>query len=258
MYQLEYVSPAGERVDLTPAGRVTSGPFLLPDGVSGLVGQVEDRAITSVNVAGQVLDGVVVSPFTGALTLGLVSSLDDIANKWAWFRSLFPVGRVGKYGTLRVRRGGESWSCHVRASSVLAPPSTNLGVSRVVQDVTVDLVCDDGFWSSRTFTSSGHTEITNAGDLPLWPSVVWSGAGASVTVPSGVSFTLPTPPSGSRVMLLDPHESMAVLDGEVLDRDLWPVPGAVAEGVPDGETRTFSTTGESSLMWQEKVFDPWR
>lgn len=249
MYRLFYVPPGGGKVDLTPEG---DGVFLLPEGVTGLVGQADDTVVSSVLFPGQVFESLVTRPMTGELRFGVRGRRGDLQGLWSDFSRLWSRRREGR---LIVSSPVGSVSTGVRLSAGISPPPSSLKNESYSPGLNVPVVADSGVWSSGLMHGAGAVEVANPGDVALYPSIVWT-AGGQVVLPSDATFMLPTV-EGERRLLLDDSESCAVLNDGALDRDIWPIPGAVAESVPPGESRTFTIPSGARLEWRVSYFDPW-
>lgn len=248
-FELVYTSADGVVLDLFDGSG--GGPFVEVDSLSGLVGEFEDTVVSSPGVPGGRVDfrDRVVAPMTGSFTLVVPSR-----EAWGVVREAFSTH---KYGTLRLTSGGRVSELSVRLRVSLPSPGVRPGVGERVQ---VDLVSDGvggGVWLSRAVSRDSIVTVTNWGDVPLWPEVVWSGAGGRVVLPSGVGFTLPAVVGEHRLPLARVNAGRVFgPDGEV-DRALSREVGAVSEMVPVGESREYQTPEGAVLVWSVGVFDPW-
>lgn len=254
MMFMEYTSPWGDTFPLmtrdVPRIQVDT------DGVQGLVGEAEDVVVKAATSRGQVLDGLMVGEMTGTLVGRVYASdpveCDRLYRRWraAWDRRTAGVLTAG-------RDDGQVFHAKVRASSVMAAPSRD-PLNDIEVAFSMNVVADGGVWFTDEIGGEGSVEITNSGDVDLFPRIRWEGAGGQVRLPSGATFTLPAVTS-ERTLLLDDEESLGVLDATGRkDEALWPLPGAVAEGVPVRATRQYLLPAGATLLWQTAVFDPWR
>lgn len=241
-FRISYVSPREDfRLD---SGR-ESGVFIEVDTLEGFVGVFEDTGVEPVGVPGVVVDfrDRVVSPVEGSFTL-VVSSVED------WWR-VYRAFSTRDYGTLHV---GE-FRLPVRlAESLPFPSAVPVGGARVV----VRLRGDGGVWFAPLSSNTNFVNVTNWGDVPVWPTLVWDGAGGAVTLPSKATFTLP-PVSGEHTLYLDRVRAGEVYDPNgVYDRELTATVDAVSEGVPIGEQREYAIPTGARLAWNVGVFNPWQ
>lgn len=161
-------------------------------------------------------------------------------------RSLLKVGSpFGVVDTL-VRRNGK-----------IPAPVEDPSWDEMVLNLTIPLISDSGVWYLQAKKGSGTVEIFNDGDVPLWGSIRWSGAGGVVRLPSRATFTLP-PASAERVIHLT--KMPTVVDaGGVRDDALWEkLRGVMPEMVPVGETREFAVPAGAQIEYRKGVFDPWQ
>lgn len=253
MMFMEYTSPWGDTFPLLTA----DVPRVQVDatGIQGLVGEAEDSVVTAPTSHGQVLDGLLVGPMTGTLTGRVHASSPEecerLYYRWrsAWDRRKPGVLRAG-------RDDGMVFHTKVRASSVMAAADRD-PLNGIETEFTVQVVADKGLWFGDEVSGEGSVEVTNSGDVAIYPHIRWEGAGGQVTLPSGAVFTLPAV-TGERTLLLDDEESLAVEDAPGhTDYDIWPIDGAVAEGVPVGKTRHYTLPAGATLVWQTATFDPW-
>lgn len=259
VFSVEVFSPSGDRhVDLA---NPRSPVILLDAGIAGLVGSPVVSTASSIGVAGQVITGAVAQPIEGTLSC-LVQALGvrDVSAVMAWFRGVWSNTAESMLIIAHPRFG--RWSLPVRLSGALpAPGGDPADGGDIVFDVP--LIGDGGVWLSDSF-SSQHTEnivtVTNYGDVPVSPRIVWNGAGGEVKLPSGATFTLP-PVSQPRVLSLAWADGLKVtaMDG-VLDREVWvKVRGkALSEQIPVGESGVFQLPDGASLEWRIGVYDPWK
>lgn len=248
-FELVYTSADGVVLDLFDGSG--GGPFVEVDSLSGFVGEFEDTVVSSPGVPGGRVDfrDRVVAPLTGSFTLVVPSR-----EAWGVVREAFSTRR---YGTLRLVSGRRVCELPVRLKVSLPSPGVRPGVGGRVQ---VDLVSDGvggGVWLSRAVSRDSSVTVTNWGDVPVWPEVVWSGAGGRVVLPSGVGFTLPAVVGEHRLPLARVNAGRVFgPDGEV-DRALSREVGAVSEMVPVGESREYQVPDGAVLVWSVGVFDPW-
>lgn len=256
-YEVSYIGPRGKPWELT-SGR-TDGVFMEPGGVQGLVGAGEDVTVSSPFSVGQVLDGVTVGAMDGTLTVTVTktehASLSDV---WAEFRADFSRTAPGTLTITGPRLG--ALSCRVRLAAPLPALDSN-ATGDVIRGVAIPLIADDGLWLTRRWVdTSSRVEVSNPGDVPVCPQIVWQGTGGRVTLPSGAGFTLPQT-SARRVLWLDNAQSCVVTDEDGReDRGLWTrlASQVQPEKVPVGGRRIFELPAGAALRWQVGFFDPWK
>lgn len=237
--ELTYISPAGERFDL-----MRGAVRIEHDTLAGFVGTIEDTPIVFPGVAGQWVD--MRDQRVGAMEGGFTAIVID-PDKWGEFRAAWSH-RL--YGQLILESGGLQWHLAVRLSAPLAAPTFRPTAGA---RIPVALVADRGVWES-TGTGTGTVEITNFGDITVWPSIVWSGSGQRITLPSGATIALPTVTGEHTVSLDRTHGGIVTRAGQLtgISVDL------VSEGVPAGQTRTYKASAGARLEWGIGVLDPWR
>ena len=239
-YSLKYVSPTGAEYEFLDGS--DGGPFVEIDTLAGFVGIFEDTPVQSVGVPGAVVDfrDRVVQQMTGSFTLVVYSR-----EQWEKVRRDFSTR---EYGTL-ILDSGRRFELPVRlAESLPTPGHVPASGSRI----EVSMIADGGVWLSRA-SGEGAVTVTNYGDVPIWPEIVWEGANQSVVLPSGVSFPLPQV-SGEYRLPLDRRASGKATSesaGAVVKTD------AVGEMVPVGATRQYTVTSGTRVEWAVGVFDPW-
>lgn len=229
-------------------------------GVTGLVGSVTDSTASPIGMPGQVVTGQVVDVMRGSLTFHCrADGSRDAGRVQADLRSAFsalksrqneitldsPVGEVHAL----VRLDGKH-------NAVVEDPSWD---DDVVLNVEIPVVGDKGVWWADVPDGADIVTVTNWGDVFLWVEIVWSGPGGVVTLPSEATFILP-PTAETRILSLSRAKSLAVKDIEgnldqVLHRQLRGVP---PEGVPAGESRTFTVPAGALVRYKVGVLDPWR
>lgn len=261
-YELVWESWDGQRWEFTTydwAAGITA------DGIDGLMTDPDDVVSTAVGELGQVLTAQGAPPMSGSLRFAVRGDQSRSADEvWSDLRRSF---HHRHYGTL-ILRGAllGSLSCQLRRDGVIAAPSVDPSSEDVILNVQVPLISDDAVWWTLPEVEGGGNSpssvtVTNSGDTVVWPSIVWSGRGGQVTMPSGAVFTLPPAPGGQvRRMDLSVWESNAVWDEDGnLDRSLWGmVRGAPSEPVPEGQERTYTVPAGAAVESTMGVFDPWR
>lgn len=248
MYELSYIAPnGGERFDMFYG---QDGPYIVLDSISGLVGEFQDSPVQSVGAPGSRVDfrDRVVAPMTGSFTLVVLGG-----EQWVRVRRAFSSRQ---YGQLILQTEWNRFSLPVRLAQSLPTPG---GAPKRGSTINVSLVSDGeygGVWSSEHASSDNSVTVTNLGDVPIWPEIIWEGAGGQVTLPSGAAFTLPRV-SGRHVLSLARHNSGRVVNNSGFSRELTKKIGAVGEQVPVGETRQYKIPTGAQLHWREGVLDPW-
>ena len=229
-------------------------------GVTGLVGSISDSTTSPIGEPGQVVTDQAVENMRGTLTFHCRADGDrDAGQVQADLRAAFsalksrqneitlnsPMGEVHAL----VRLDGKH-------NAVVEDPSWD---DDVVLNVEIPVVGDKGVWWADVTDGADTVTVTNWGDVFLWVEIVWSGPGGVVTLPSGATFILP-PATETRTLSLSRAKSLAVRDmGGNLDPALHQqLRGVPPEGVPVGESRTFTVPEGASVRWKIGVLDPWR
>ncbi|GAB3946717.1 hypothetical protein [Corynebacterium tapiri] len=247
MYTLKYVAPDGVVFPLIggPYGAV----FVRDGGLESLVASFEDTGVQAAGHAGRRVDwrDRLVKELTGALTV----VVRDPA-LWPGFARAFHSRR---HGTLVLDGGALGpMRLSVRLAAPIGPPSMQ---PKPGTEVQVSLVADDGVWV-QSHTGTGNVTVTNYGDVPIWPSVEWDGAGGQVKLPSGATFTLPAV-TGRHSVSLSRLDGGEVVDARGrVDQGLTDKAGALSESVPVDFSRTFSVPTGARLSWSVGYFSPWR
>ena len=239
-YSLKYVSPTGNEYAFLNGS--DGGPFVEFDTLTGFVGVFEDMPVQSVGVPGASVDfrDRVIQQMAGTFTLVVFSR-----EQWEQVRRDFSSR---EYGTLILDNDGLC-ELPVRLAESLPSPGS---VPTVGSRIEVSMVADTGVWLSRA-SATNSVSVTNWGDVPVWPEIVWEGPNQSVVLPSGVSFPLPRVSDTYRLPLDRRAGGKAINEstGESVRTD------AVGEMVPVGATRQFTVTSDARVEWSVGVLDPW-
>lgn len=239
-YSMKYVSPTGNEYEFLNGS--DGGPFVEFDTLSGFVGLFEDTPVQSVGMPGALVNfqDRVIQQMTGTFTLVVFSR-----EQWEQVRRDFSTR---EYGTLILDNDG-LFELPVRLAESLPSPGH---VPSVGSRLEVSMVADTGVWLSRA-SATGSVTVTNWGDVPVWPEIVWSGHNQSVVLPSGVSFPLPRVTDTYRLPLDRRASGKAINEstGKLVGTD------AVGEMVPVGATRQFTVTSDARVEWSVGVLDPW-
>ena len=239
-YSLKYVSPTGTEYEFLNGS--DGEPFVEFDTLSGFVGVFEDTPVQSVGVPGAVVDfrDRVVQQMSGSFTLVVFSR-----GQWEQARRDFSTR---EYGTLILDNDG-LFELPVRLAESLPTPGH---VPEAGKRLEVSMIADAGVWLSRA-SATNKVSVTNWGDVPVWPEIVWKGANQSVVLPSGAGFPLPRVDGEYRLPLDRRASGKATSEstGDVVKTD------AVGEMVPVGATRQYTVTGGARVEWSVGVFDPW-
>lgn len=239
-YSLSYLSPTGNEYEFLHGS--DGGPFIELDTLTGFVGQFEDLPVSSVGLPGATVDmrDRVVHQMEGSFTLVVFSQ-----QQWQHVRRDFSTREPG---TLILDNGGRlELPCRLATSLPTPGRVPNVGAR-----LEVSMIADGGVWLSRA-SATNKVSVTNHGDVPVWPDIVWNGANCNLTLPSGAAFTLPTVSTPHRLSLARRASGRAVNEstGGVISTD------AVGEMVPVGATRDYSLSGDARLEWSVGVLDPW-
>ena len=243
--RLVYVSPAGQQFGLIGTGRATE-VYAEADTLDGLVGTFEDTQLQLAGVPGARIDfrDRVIPPLEGSFTVVARS-----VQAWREFRRAWSTRTPGTLELFVDDRQAIPATLQVRLSAPLPFPAT---VPRTGARIPVGIIADGGLWNQPEQTGHGTVTITNTGDVTLWPAITAGPTGGTVTLPSGAGFTL------------QPGNTVDFAGGTVTMRasaaDTTPPPappGAVAEGVPPGQARTYTAAADATITWSMKVLDPW-
>lgn len=246
MFTLEYISPSGELFSLW-GGYRSHGVSIEAGTLEGLVAEIEENPVVAAGVPGQQVDfrDRVINPITGRFTV----IVRDVQT-WTRFRRAWSTR---KYGQLQLTTtGGKKLVLPVRLSQPLESPADK---PRRGSRKPVTVISDSALWSQE-FSATGEVAIVNAGDVPVWPTIVWKGAGGKVTLPSGFTFDLPKVSQTARLPLDRRFYGKVFING-VADDDVSRAVAAVGEQVPVGETRTFVVPDGAQIVWTVQVLDPW-
>lgn len=198
------------------AGR--SGVYLM--GPVGLASPIEVTARQTTQQVGVTPVGWTAQQMDATWKLGFRGDDDPLYEVWSLFlRGLTPLVP----STLRVTNPARgTLTCPVVRTSEDPQPEKS-PYTAGLRSLTVDIpvVSYQGCWHGETVSHRGESVLANSGDLPAWPVVQWSGAGASVTAP-GIG-TVPLPDTGGRVAVLetDPAVASRVKVDGVDAPDLW-------------------------------------
>lgn len=228
-------------------------------GIDGLTGSLSDVAVTPLGVGGQVVVSQEPAPIQGSLTFHCRGDgVRDAGQVYADLRHAFSPLR-GRESTLRVVSPVGEADLRVRRGSGMSDPVEDPTWADMVLSVQVPVVADEGVWWLAPDVVTGDATVVNVGDVPLFVTIGWSGAGGRVTMPSGATFTLPRTQE-TRYLHLSRRRSLSVTDGDgVRDDVLWrQLRGAAPEVVPVGAERTFMVPEGAWVEYRLGVLDPWR
>jgi hypothetical protein len=194
------------------------GVYLM--GPVGLASPIEVTARATTSQVGVTPVGWKAEHMETTWDLGFRGDDEPLLEVWSLFlRGLSPL----QESTLRVTlpsRG--TLSCPlVRTSEDPEPEKSPATPGLPSLQVQVPVTSWQGCWHGETVAHRGESVVANAGDLPAWPTIRWSGSGASVTAP-GIG-KVPLPDAGDRVAVLetDPAVAARVRVGGVDAPDLW-------------------------------------
>lgn len=242
MAEMALIDFTGKRWALNPDPD-TADVFIPSGGISGLSGAVDRKTITAPGVPGQRFVREEIPPLSGSITFVLPAELEpEFCYGWD---SEIPC--VLEVDFLRVEL----------CLNGPIPDPVDDGKRGGLASVTIPVVSDHGCWFGSWDTGVNNVTVTNIGDVFIYPKIVWSGAGGSVFMPSGASFTLPATEQ-TRTLLLDPEESFAILDSEGdPDYPLMKIMGGTVlpEGVPKRKARTYQLPDGAELHWRSGFLD---
>lgn len=251
--QVWWDSPNGHRLFLS-SGREKGILFSKPN---GLVAKPSRESTKRSNGVGEDYASPTYAAIEGSLDLTIYG--DSIGDAYLMVADAFPAGELGRLSVTDSR--GNEWGADFFPSPLGNPEKSPRGTEVGSLQVQVELTSPDGVFSSPTEVLSGGTvSVVNIGDLPLYPQVVWSGSGETVTLPSGVTVNLPAV-SAERVMSTDPGEGFAIRDRSgAIDYKAWrtmrglPVPGETLKGSPT----SWKLSSGVRLELVHRVENPWR
>lgn len=108
--------------------------------------------------------------------------------------------------------------------------------------VQIPVVAPLGLARTQSYREEGTVTVTNAGDVLIYPKIIYTGAGGEVTSPSGAKFVLP------------PVQTLTVVD---LDPQQLRLDGVFPEGVAIGKTETWVLPPAVMLEWELLIANPW-
>ncbi len=243
---INYTSPNGEVFDLT---EINGDVVVMEAGIEGLVGHPTRHTTPTVRGVGVRQNYLTTPEVAGVLHIMAESNL--MAELYPRLRAAFSPDEAGVLGqTLQ----GQRFEMEVLQNAALPWPITN-PEDETQQLLDVPLAGEDGVWLAEPGQGTGVVNVTNPGDVLMWVEFVWGPDPASVMLPSGALFSLPTV-TGQRILTTDPSQSSAVLTMDrTLDRELSATITALPEAVPPKQTRTFTATG-ATIQWRVGWWDP--
>lgn len=243
-YRITYTSPTGDVITDT-AGN--NDVFIEADSLDGFAGQVEDTGVATIGVPGETVDfnDRRILPTEGTLTLVVTS-----AEAWARARRAFSTTAPG---TLTVE-ASQRCILPVRLAQPLPSPTTR---PRTGSRIEVSLIRSEGAWLIPATATAPTVTITNTGETPIAPRILWKGSGGKVALPSGAEFTLP-PVTTTHTLYFSRHRAGQVYTPNgVVDKQLTTKTAAVAERVPPDTQRVYRIPEGAHMQWETEVFDPW-
>lgn len=242
MAEMALIDFTGKRWALNPDPETTD-VFIPSGGISGLTGAVERKTITAPGVRGQRFVREEILPMAGNITFVMPA---DVAPDFVdgWDAEIPCVFRIDFLEVELCRNGP-------------IPDPVDDGKRGGLVEVNVPVVADQGCWFGAWATGTNNVTVTNIGDVFIYPKIVWNGAGGSVFMPSGASFTIPAT-TEPRTLLIDPEESYAITDAAgVVDYALMKIMGTTVlpEGVPKRKARTYQLPAGAVLHWRSGFLD---
>ena len=271
---LSYTGVDGSYWRLAGDAEGRDGVLVPEGGLDGLVASVEAYTAPGSTSTGGRVTGLDVEQLEGTISY-LVDPIFVPANErvgqepehsaalyraWRNAWSLNPH----RTGTLRLRPSdGDTLTTTVRAASISSPEVSPDHNSPGWLEGEINVIGDLGVWlAGREIVPDGSVFV-NTGDLPLWPTIEWSGSGQSLTVP-GLSAPILLPAAGARVYRYDtdPATGGIITDAETgeVATQLWrQLRGARPPRPiePGQSTDGWDTTAGASLYVQPRVLDPW-
>ena len=255
MYRISYTSPSGRTWKLE-SGK-NRGIFLAPEGITGMSGDADDNALTSVGIPGQQFSTLTIKPLTGVLTTTIVPTEDTtIAQLLARWRTDWSRTTPG---TLTIAAPTGVLTTKVRLAAAIDPPKKQPNKAKTLS-ITTQITADSGLWKTQPTTHHGTATIHNPGDVITWPTIAWTQSD-TLTLPSGATITLPEATT-QKILSLNPIDSRIVTNTDgTPDQETWQkvAPGLIPEGIPPGQYRTFKVTKTTTSITCSCFFlDPWR
>lgn len=229
---------SGALHDVAPGG--PSKVTLTMGGVNGLVGQPKAVTTESAFAPGAVLHGYTSGVVDGSIRL-LVEPPFTYRQVAGWFsptRDAFLIVN--------------GWELTVRLREMVAPPEVAPDGEPLLE-MEIPLVSFDGVWRAKP--QRGRT-VTNDGDVAIYPTIEWSGAGASVRWPSGLDMQLPTVASLSRLDT-SPWGGFTVRTGGTVNVAASKAVAGFSEPVPPGKTVTLGLS-KCEAVWRVGRWSPWQ
>lgn len=252
---ITYISPSGRKMDLT-----APGDWYRSIAYGGLVGLVGTKSATTVQAAG--VPGLTpvafrTEPMSGELTLYVEQSERGPSVDEA-VREIHREFQQTAYGLLVIDRDGAAsrLTARVRLNGALPPPLDVEGEEYA--ELKVPLIADNQLWAWDPVSARGSVTVTNPGDVFMWPELMWR-EGGKIILPSGLEYTLPAA-SSTAWASLNPFTSHEVTVAGAVDDALSDALEKMhlGEGVPEGTSRTYTTTGDVSIVWAPQQADPWK
>lgn len=254
--QVSLVDRWGIQWALTRGAPGRTGVYLM--GPVGLASPIEVTARQTTQQIGITPVGWTAAQMSTTWDLGFRGDDTTLLEVWSMFlRGLNPLVP----STLRVTmKSRGTLECPlVREAQDPEPDKSPATIGLKSLQVQVPVISYQGCWNGETLSYRGPSVLANSGDLPAWPTVRWTGAGAAVTAP-GIG-RVPLPDAGSRAAVLETNPEVAsrvTVDG-VDAPDLWrgmrgrlfplPVGGfSTAQWTFDG--CVGSLTSRHSDMWR--------
>lgn len=262
MHEWHYYSPAGRHWPLIDA-QESQGAYIEKNGITGLKGTVTESDTVVAGRAGVVShrEDDQFGKITGSLSV-IIHPHDRKTTPEieAEFRADWSRHHPGTLVAKRADNGLPDLSLPVRLGpGLISHPEKNPGPNEQIR-LIVDVVGDRGLWPEPHTEPGPIVTVENYGEDKVYPRITWGPGPATITSPSGAIFPLPAV-SGERTTYLDPFESGVVtdLDGEI-DHDAWDLVAGLLfpEGVPPGQSRTWTLTNKASMSWDIGIADPWR
>lgn len=248
-----WVSPWGEEWNLTTGNR---GVYLEQGAQADFPhAQAHEATESLIGRAGEIVTGVDIPSAEGSIRVVCYphdrKSAQQVESEFKAAFSRREPGGLEVRGWL----GG-----NLQLAAYLSPREfdgpTRQGVHGSFAKVVAHIVGRDALYRQPN-VEAGTVTITNLGDDMVRPQVRWQ-QGGTLVMPSGVRITLPTVPE-ERVLVLDEAESCVVLDPDGQPDELvWGSFPVYPEGVPEGETRTYTAPEGALVEWSVGYTNPWK
>ncbi|MDK7213395.1 hypothetical protein [Corynebacterium pyruviciproducens] len=242
---LDYIAPTGDVLPLITTG--APGNLAVPAAaLDGFTPTIEDHTVAPLGEPGAspLFAERTIGPMTGTLPIRCAT-----VTAWHTLRRAFSTWDPG---TLKLTIDKTVYLLRVRLTQPLPFPAATPTPGTVVP---VPLISDrPGAWGAPE-SGQGTVTVTNWGDIPISPEILWNGPGGTVTLPSGATFILPAVTTPHRLPLARSN-SGRIIGPDGPNPTLTRQAAAAPEIVPRGTTRKYTLPTGARAYWEVAVFDP--